>query len=196
MGLITIADLELFLGKTITGGDDEALYTYLITAAQAEADRVTHRSLESASYTETYDGTGTDEIYLNNYPVTTMTKVEYGTPFDLTSNPRDEIEDTDYVLDDEIGSLTFLFNSAEKKQMFSIQFTAGYTALTCPDDLKVILMTMVEEQKVTTYGDPDLKKEKIGDYEYERFGSSSAENNKMVWQNSAARLAKYIRNDT
>ena len=190
MAIIDIADLELFLDKEITGTDDEALYTFLIDAAQAEADSVCYRTLESASYTEAYDGTGTDEIYLNNYPVTVMTKVEYGTPFDLASNPRDEIETTEYVLDDDLGSLTFLFCSAEKRQMFSVQFTAGYTSDTAPDDLKVILMTMVEEQKVTSYGDPELLKEKIGDYSYERMKSDS-----MVWKNSTGRLYKYIRTD-
>jgi len=175
MSLVTISDLETYLGKTITGGSDEAKYTFLISAIEDEANAITYRKLEQDTYSsELHDGNGGSELYLNNYPVTAVTEVKYGWVW--SGSTRDEIASTDYLTYAEEGYLAFGFNSIQDgNQMFEVSYTAGYTNVTVPDDLKKALMDQIEASfnfqftNDTVHTSGTIKKEKLGDYEYENF---------------------------
>lgn len=193
MALFSITDLELYLGKTITDTTDEAVYTYLITSIQSSADIICFRTLEETTYTsELYDGTGGNELSLNNYPVTAVSEVKYGWVWG--GSTRNEIESDDYMVYNDIGTLAFGFNSMDDDNLvFEITYTAGYTSINVPTDLKTILMNETETQfKNTTSisGFSGLKKEKIGDFSYEKFTPSEQEVSAFTMA-----LTKYIKID-
>jgi len=194
--LIQISDLEIYLQKSITGGTDEDKYTFLITAVQDLADSICNRTLEETTYTgEVYDGTGTDELYLNNYPVVSVSEVKYGWIWDGSS--RSTMASTDYLLDSDIGRLTFGFNSVKKNQMFEISYIAGYSSdpsnETTPWDLKKILMDEIENQMNKTFTSSEIKSETLGDYSYQKFSPTEIENvSESIF---AQKLRPYIKAD-
>jgi hypothetical protein len=187
MSLTSISDLETYTGKTITGTDDEALYTSLIDSVSAEIETICYRKFNADDYTETFDGNGTTELYLNQFPINTVTTVEYGTPFDVANNPRIEIESDEYVIDSNIGMLEFLFSSAEKNQYFKISYNAGYT--TIPADLNLIATKWVETSFNNTKVNGNYKSEKLGDYSYTVMTNSERTSSMKT------DLAKWIRKD-
>ena len=78
-----------------------ALIDNLILEVDALADRYTGRTLESATLTETYDGSGTSVLVLRSRPVTSITSVEHiDEDGDATT-----IASTDYRFDAETGRL-------------------------------------------------------------------------------------------
>lgn len=196
--LISISDLELYLQKAITDTDDEDKYNFLISSVQDLADKLTFRKLEQAEYTEVHDGNGSSELFLNQYPISNVSLVEYG--FVWSGSTRSEILSTDYLVYNDQGYLSFGFNSFDDgKQVFSVTYTAGFTSddpsasNVTPDDLKQILMNEIESQKNRTFTNSEFKKEKLGDYSYEKFDSVTDDEDTI--SSFAKKLNKYIRSD-
>lgn len=196
MSLISIADLELYLQKTIQNTDDEDKYTFLISSVQDLADSITYRTLEETTYSaELHDGDGTNELYLDNYPIRSVDTVLYG--WSWSGSTRTEITSGDYLVDNDIGRLSFGFNSIEGNQVFSVDYTAGYTADnpsgsgTVPDDLKQILLDQIETSFKTQFISGNLKSDKLGDGKKEYFSSSDLGD----VSNFAMKLSKYVRSD-
>ena len=192
MSILTISDLELYLQKTITGTSDEDLYSYLITAVQSEAQHICNRYFEETDYTEKYDGNLQDELLLKNYPVISVTSV---TIIDTDDSIISSL-DMDSIATDQIqGSIYYKGSFPKGRMNISVVYSAGYSddpssgEFAVPNDLKTALMDMVEESKVLTITDPNLKKEKLGDYSYER---GSVEE---VVHNQSYKLKLYIRYD-
>ena len=73
--LTNLARTKIFLGITSTSYD--TLLTTLINSATEFVERYCDRRFKQTTYTnEVYDGTGTDEMLLKNYPVTTFTSLQ------------------------------------------------------------------------------------------------------------------------
>ena len=72
----------------ITGTGDDTLIGYLISRATAAIENYCDRVLRSASYRELYDGDGTDELYLKQYPVTVISSLatSQASPLRITSD--------------------------------------------------------------------------------------------------------------
>lgn len=197
MAIISIQDLELYLQKDILSTSNEDKYEFLIGSVQDLADSITYRTLEETSHiSELHDGDGNDELYLNNYPIISIEEVKYGSAFGVSE--RSEILSDDYLVDNDIGRLSFGFNSMEGiNQVFSVTYVAGYTlsnpsaVSNAPEDLKMILMDQIENTFVKRFIDPMTKSEKIGDYKIERFGAADIAENSIF----AEKLSKYIKLD-
>lgn len=160
--LTTIENLEVYTGKTITASEDEAIYTSLINSVSAEIEKLCNRHFNSDSYDETYDIDG-NSINLKQYPIISITSVEYGSPFDA-SNRTALDADQYFTYDDEgIVSLSLRFNRAS--QWVNVVYNAGYVTL--PDDLVQIANKWVENQFNNTSVNSSIKKEKLGDYSIE-----------------------------
>lgn len=59
----------------ITGSADDALIATLITSVSNFIEQWLSRSIAAATYTEVYDGNGSDKLYLHNSPVNSITSV-------------------------------------------------------------------------------------------------------------------------
>lgn len=194
--LISTSDLETYLGITISGESTEDKYDFLRSSVQDLADSITYRTLEETTYSaELHDGDGTNELYLNNYPIKSVDAVMYG--WSWSGSTRTEIVSGDYLVDSDIGRLSFGFNSIESNQVFSVTYTAGFTADnpsgsgTVPDDLKQILMDQIETSFKTQFTSGNLKSDKLGDAKKEYFSNSEIGDT----SNFARKLSKYIRSD-
>lgn len=189
MALCTIEDVELYLQVTYTddpsiGTDEADRVEYLINAVSAEIETICYRTFSSTDYVEVYDGNGENSIFLNQYPINTITKIDYG--YTVDGSARTELTDG-YVSYADTGQVTFMFNSLEAPQMFEVTYNAGYN--TIPLDLNLIAVEEVVRALGETTKDQNLKSEKLGDYSYSL--TSSSENKK----NLTVKLSKYIRTD-
>ena len=67
MDLCSVTDIELYLLTTITGEPEEPKYESLITSVSAEIEAICNRKILADDYVEVYDGTGNNELYLNQF---------------------------------------------------------------------------------------------------------------------------------
>lgn len=198
MAIIQISDIELLPGVSTIASDDIPTYEMLIISVQDLANSICYRTLEETTHiSEKHDGDGTDELYLDNYPIRSIEEVKYGSVFG--GSERSEIVTGDYLVDSDIGRLTFGFNSIEGiNQVFSVRYTAGWTSAdpsdgssNAPDDLKLILSEEVQTRFVSQFIDSNLKSTKMGDAKVEMFSNSD----KGGTSSFAQKLFKYIRSD-
>ncbi len=73
--LTSTANFKSYIGKS--DSDDDTLIGALITRATDAIEAYTNRTLRSASYRERYDGDGSNELLLNQYPVTAVTLLSW-----------------------------------------------------------------------------------------------------------------------
>jgi hypothetical protein len=142
--LVTISDAKGILKKT----DDQDLtfLEALIDGVSVHFNGETGRTLMSATYTaEKFDGSGWADFWLPNYPVTALTSVY--------ENDALLIVDTDYYAYLSEGRLRrtaagwpgeFGLWSALPKAI-KITYTAGYSALTIPSDLKLAALIQISQ---------------------------------------------------
>ena len=69
--LTSAANVKTYAG--ITSSDDDTLIGSLVTRATSAIERYCDRTLRSATYREFYDGTGTNDLALKEYPITAVT---------------------------------------------------------------------------------------------------------------------------
>jgi hypothetical protein len=119
-----------WMGLTASG--DDALLTRLITAVSAYIQSWINRTLASATYTETRNGTGTKRLVLTNYPVTAVASVTVGGVTVPAYN---------YVFDQygiELACGTFSRGAGN----VVVQYTAGYA--TTPADVEQACIELVQ----------------------------------------------------
>ena len=139
--LTTLAKVKQHLG--ITSSDDDALLTDLINSITAYIENACGgRRFKETTYTnELYDGDDFDNwLYLKQYPITGLTKVEYNNG--TTDNPdwKENTEGKDYEKYFERGAL-YLSTKYEGKRNYRITYKAGYAEI--PDDLEILANKLV-----------------------------------------------------
>lgn len=117
MSLTDKANVKLLLG--ISGEDQDDLLDYLIAEADVIISNYLDRRIEQATYTEFYSGNGKQSLFLNNYPVTSITSVHldnggyFGDGSDAFAASTLLTEGTDYVLNKDDASETEVSRSGE-----------------------------------------------------------------------------------
>lgn len=117
MALTTKENIKLLLGISDTSKD--ALLDYLITQADVIIENYLDRKIEQATYTEFYSGSGTERLFLNNYPVTSITSIHLDNRGYFGDGPDSFAADTlltegsDYVLNKDDASETAVSRSGE-----------------------------------------------------------------------------------
>ena len=188
--LCDINDIELYLLQEFSGNPSDLIsdvnrVSYLITAVSNEIKTTCNREFCATDYIELQDGNMTSQIYLNQFPIISVTSLKYGSPFGTVS--RTEIESDDYIIYNDIGQLEIQFESIDIPQLFEIVYRAGYE--TIPDDLSLICIRYVVNELKNTEIDGNLKTEKLGDAAWSFF--SSEEKKKQLKTD----LAKWIKFD-
>ncbi len=188
--LVSIADAKTYLG--ISDNSKDALLTLLITAVGKSIETYCGRTFASTVFTnEEYDGGGTKELRLKNYPVTTFTKLERNKAED-NSDDWEEIDSEDYWVDLNSGIITrssgFLdFEPTEEeglssdsyfwgKSKYRATYTAGFA--TVPTDIQLAVLISVADLYSRGKA-PNVKSESLGDHSI-TFADSSSINNKNV----------------
>ncbi len=202
MAIITKADYKTIKG--ISGTDYDARLDALIPMAQAMLEKWSGRKFDPATYTdEKYDGPGAASIQLKNYPVKSLTSVEYvdtlgnESTIDATSYTCDPLtgiikfqpsrngrllvtrEWDEVVVPDYIGDCPQFI---EGHQNIQVTYSAGYD--TMPPDLQLAMIQFVDylmgEVSTSAVGGQEFQKESLGDYSYDRGNKQSSSNSNVM----------------
>lgn len=116
-------------------GFNGLLFEELINSASEFIESYCSRKFVSATYTEYYNGGNTNKLLLNQYPVTTLTSVQY---WDYQSQGIIEsyTEHTDYELYSNDGYLYKVSGWSKGTKNYKVVYVAGYSTSTMPSDLK------------------------------------------------------------
>lgn len=190
--LVTTSEYKAYAGITVSTYD--TLIGVLIDIACAQIRRYCGRNLtngfETATRTELYDGNGSAELQLKEWPVTSITSVTLVDDAGGTS----ALETTgDYRADLNTGVLRrlgaqhgrFAYDDMGQVsapgwgvspcwddgfQNWSVVYVGGYT--TIPDDLKYACYQVIDWLYAERRKNPALQSESLGSYSYTRMSMS------------------------
>jgi hypothetical protein len=134
--LVSIADVKAYLGGDLQSNDDIVL-ARLITAASAFFTTACARPILSATYSELYDGKGTNRLYLRETPVTAVASL---TVDQLAVQPSTAPGQPGWVLN---GNVIILYGRWFTRRLanVAVTYTAGYA--TPPADVAEAVMELV-----------------------------------------------------
>lgn len=142
MSLVSLNDYKEFARISQSDVNEDEKLQRIADETEAEVKEFLNRDLETAAYTEKYDGTGTDKLVLKQYPITSITSVKVYDGLDsLNAEVWDTwVQGTDYerfVYSDEdttlfVGGTTF----PEGTQNIEVVYVAGYGATAIPKDIE------------------------------------------------------------
>ena len=125
--LTTVDRVKDFLSITVASSD--AILESLINQVSDFVEHYTDRTFVETVYTdEYYDGTGTDKLFLFNFPVsTTATFTLQGRAGSQNIDSFDEIDGEKYFIDYTTGILeTTGWGFSERPRKYRVTYTAGY----------------------------------------------------------------------
>lgn len=213
MAIISTQNFKDYRG--ITASTWDTLIGTLITNAQAQAERYCRRTFDTATFTETYDGSGAGVLILRNAPITSITSVSALSRNSDGTETASALSAGTYRFDADSGELflvprglvkSFAFDSlgspsptwsrgasfTEGFQNYRVVYVGGYGgSYSMPADLKQAMYEMVDELFTPIYlGQGDSKQyqsETLGDYSYSR---KAPEEYSALWK---ARLEPFRR---
>ena len=141
----------------LTTADGTAL-SALIAAASAAVEQWCAREFTSTAYTETHNGTGTCELMLRVFPVTTITKIETldddAVATEITSGNR---------VDKRTGLLRLTMEHFPVgHQNVVILYTAGFA--TIPADVQEAVVQLIAGLHNETQQNASASSERLGEY--------------------------------
>lgn len=130
--IATLSELKSYLG--ITGSSEDTLLGLLLDSANDFVLGYICREIESATFTEYFDGDWQTEILLKNYPVTSITSFEYNSGT-LNTPVWTTVDPTLYKNSPNTGKIFLSFYKIRGFQNYKVVYVAGYT--TIPWDIKL-----------------------------------------------------------
>lgn len=157
--LVQLNDAKAFLDYSGSDSDMELL----INAVTEFVEGKTQIRFKSTVYTyERYDGTGNDELVLNNFPIIIPPSVliDKNTTGD-SSEDWEAVDADDFWVDDKTGIITGTIPFYRGKQNYRITYTAGYA--TIPYDIQFLAMSLIDHFLKLKKGS-GIKSESLGDH--------------------------------
>ena len=165
--LITEAELEMFLQTTLATD----LANTFINAASDFIERFCNRKFISQTYIdEAYDGNGERDLYLDNFPITTLTTVKNWDAYNNTLLYTYTVN-LEYVLYGTEGYIHMWGGWAKGTKNYKITYIAGYAIASVPYDLKKACADLcafynMNKNKI------GMESERIGAYSYQLANNS------------------------
>lgn len=157
--LATLGNAKTFLG--ITNSDKDEVLEMLINQATDYLETKCGRRFASTTYTEQeYDGNGTVELKLQQFPVITFTTLQKNRATD-NSDDWETVDTDDYWVENETGIITKTSKFYKGKFNYRATYTAGYA--TIPYDLQYACLTIVSET-LNRRSAMGIKAESLGDH--------------------------------
>ncbi len=140
MAIISDKEILDFLGI-----DDDAeeveIIKQILNSVEKDVQNYIDRTLEVGTYKEYYDGSGSRNLFLNNKPITVMTKLRIYN--DRYRDSYDDVDSEDYLVYEDEGRL-YAFNGFPLgKQNIYVEYNAGYDPI--PNDIKFAIKRIVKE---------------------------------------------------
>jgi uncharacterized phiE125 gp8 family phage protein len=165
VALIALADAKAFL--QITGSTQDGIIGDLINEVSVWIKNYVGHELLSATYTEYYDGDGTEELILKNFPVTTLTSVN-DDPTRVFGAATAKSVASDVMLDASAGVVRLWNNGGifqRARGNLKVVYVAGYSLATMPYDIQLAVRKMVAFLYRSSYAMPKIgvQTETVGD---------------------------------
>lgn len=165
IALVSLADAKAFL-KITTSAEDTIVGDLVNSLSKLVSNFVGH-DLLSASYTEYYDGDGTDELILKNFPVTALSVLN-DDPTRAFAAPTAKDIAADVMLDGAAGIVRLWNNGGIFQRAhgnIKVTYTAGYSLATMPYDIQLAVKKMVAFIYRSSYSMPKIgvQTETVGD---------------------------------
>ena len=171
MGIHTYDLTTISAVKTLAGfaTADDAITQTLITKASTWANNYTSRILAQQTFTEYYDGDGSNLLFLNNYPISSITTIHQ----DIDREFGDD------TLEDSTDYFTYADNRKLVgdgiawdigRQTIKVVYVAGYEIGSVPEDLVNVITMLVDFW--------------FKEYDAHRFGvtSTGSETNRITYE--------------
>jgi len=143
MSIISVTDLKTHMGQPSGETTDNTLLANIIAEIEEYIQNVVcQRQFASAEYTEYYDGDGEDKLFLDNFPIVSVTSI-YDDP-DRVYPAGTLIASTNYILYKRYGYVQ-LYGSvfSAGAQNIKITYKGGYGTgageIAMPNDIKMAL---------------------------------------------------------
>lgn len=168
IALCSVAEARAALKIDSANTSETSILEDLINRASSFANKFTGRQLLQASFAEYYDGDGSGELMLNNYPIQSVTTVHDDPNRDFGASSLLVVDD-DYVLDTAGGIILAMAGHPaflSGRRSIKVVYSAGYASGSIPYDLKEAVLMIVQHQYKRVYQDQriGLASETIGDH--------------------------------
>lgn len=139
--LVTLAEYKAYAG--ITSDKQDTVIKAIIPKASALVKSTCRRSFVdyvNDAKTDVF-ASGSDRVYLKEFPVLSVSSVEYSADYGVTYTAL--TENVDYVLNAEEGAIYFLAWETTPQLLngYRVTYTAGFESL--PEDIKVATLDLV-----------------------------------------------------
>jgi hypothetical protein len=160
--IVTVAEVQRYMNKT-----DDSLTAFIqdcISEVSSTFENYCNKGLKINFYIDYYDGDGTNNIFVYQYPIVSISSLQYR----LT--PESEWQDfyigssTANILDEDGGKITlYMKEFPEGINNIKIEYTAGFNE--CPGNLKSCAKEAVVEKYQKSYvgGKPRLGQKSINE---------------------------------
>lgn len=142
MGLIAISDVKPFL--KITSSSYDTLLTAIAGKVNKFIDTRINRTLDLTTYTELYDGTGTDKLILDHYPIVTLNLISED--IDIENRTYSSVITQNLLVVDKESGIIEYVNGVfiQSQRSIYISYTAGYN--TYPADLQLVAVDLAAKK--------------------------------------------------
>lgn len=151
MSLTTTTKVKTYLG--ISGTTYDTLIDSLVKSVSSSIERYCKRKFERDTYTEYFDTDGEKYLFLDNFPVASITSIQYSNGVWSNITWLD-VNDDDYLLS-ENGKIAFAYHLPSREKYLKIVYLGGFlvdfanetddTKHTLPFDLTQIATEMVAQ---------------------------------------------------
>lgn len=140
--LTTLADVKETMGVASSDHSYDNLIIRKINQVTAQFEKYCGRRFKEATYTdEGYNGTGTDQIVLKNYPITSTVAFSLGNRDNsLNENDWETVDTNRYFANNSSGVIDLTFTAGGGWGRWRATYSAGYA--TIPDDLAEAAATL------------------------------------------------------
>lgn len=159
MNLVLLSEYKEILD--ITGNTEDEFVELAKYEVEAKVKSFLNRDLEVATYIELYNGSGTEELVLNQFPVNSVSKIEFYDGIDSLGAEvwveQEQVSDYDRIVISGSGDLIIIDGSFFPfgVQNIRVTYSAGYSSI--PYEIqqackKLMLLYYGEVKKTKTIG--------------------------------------------
>ena len=139
--LVTLADAKEWARVKSDDTTFDQIVTRLVNSVSAKFNEYTRRKLLARDLTEYYDAESSTELFLNNYPINSVTSLH----LDVDREYGAETEETDYIFYAEEGRLVLTDDYFPRgPKAVKIVYNAGYSSSALPDDLELACLDQIK----------------------------------------------------
>lgn len=169
--LVSVSDVKESLGIDASNTASNNKIIRQINRATDMIENFTGRRFKLTSYTNIeYDATNTDQLVLQQRPVTTVS-IFQNRDSSLNEDDWEEIETNLYFIDKAAGVLDLNFNAGGRWNRYKISYTAGYSII--PADLAEAAATLAAFFVDNPTGGTNVRRKQEGQREIEYFDSAT-----------------------